>query len=300
MNAIREKYPAFGVRRRTTPAVAVLAVVFLASIAWTWWRTGGDIIASRDDGAQPIYLPGMIMVAVVTLALARLLPPGRSTSVPRPTDRVHARQEIVVLLLCSLVFPFTALIPGPQEDYVLWKVALLILVPAAYLGWRARRKGSSIKTGASGHGHGHSASRWVLFPAVVYVVLTQFGPLAPGSPTGWPNPTTLIIATLITALTAGLGEELFYRYWLQSRLEALAGRWIGILLTSIAYGLMHVGSHGAGLGWDLSITTVIASQGVFGVVLGYLWSKYRNFWVCVFVHVANNGTLVVLHLLGLA
>ena len=87
---------------------------------------------------------------------------------------------------------------------------------------------------------------------------------------------------------------------MQSRLEALAGRWTGILAAALLFALMHVVSHSAGLTPDLAVTTVVAVQGVTGLVLGYLWSRCRRLWACVLVHVALNGTLVVLHLGGLA
>lgn len=48
------------------------------------------------------------------------------------------------------------------------------------------------------------------------------------------------------------------------RLWVPAGRRTGILTPSPVFGLVHVGSHGAGLGVDLRTATVIASQGVFG------------------------------------
>lgn len=108
------------------------------------------------------------------------------------------------------------------------------------------------------------------------------------------------LAAAVTALTVGVDEEVFYRYWLQSRLEALAGRWTGILAAALLFALMHVVSHSAGLTPDLAVTTVVAVQGVTGPVLGCLWSRCRRLWACVLVHVALNGTLVVLHLGGLA
>lgn len=285
-------------RRGTAPGVVALVTVFVGAIVWTWWRTGGDVVPSRDEGAQAVPLLGMVAAAAIALGIARLLPPGLPTLVPRLKDRSDTVTEVAVLLLCAAAFPLTALIPGPPEDYVLWKVVLLVLVPAGYLAWRRRRRGPSVEILRPQHRF--PVWLWALLPAALYVVLTQFGPLAPAAPTGWPDPVTLAVAATVTALTAGVGEELFYRYWMQSRLEALAGRWIGILVTSLVFGLVHLGSHGAGLGVDLRIATVIASQGVFGVVVGYLWSRYRRFWVCVLLHVAVNGTLVVLHLLGLA
>lgn len=300
VSASARRGPSTDAPRRTTAfgVVVVLVLAFVMSIAWTWWRTGGEVVPSRDEGAQAVPLVGMVAVAALTLVATRLLPPRLPVVVPELRNRAGALKEVVILLLCAVAFPLTALVPGPPEDYVLWKVALLIVVPAVYLGWRRRSRGASVDILRPQHRV--PVWLWALAPAVLYVALTQFGPLSPAVPTGWPDPVTLAIAATVTAVTAGLGEELFYRYWLQSRLEALTGRWTGILLASLIFGLMHWGSHGLGLSPDLSITTVIASQGVFGIVVGYLWSRYRQFWPCVLLHVAVNGTLVVLYFLGLA
>lgn len=48
----------------------------------------------------------------------------------------------------------------------------------------------------------------------------------------------LAVVALITALTAGVGEELFSRRWLQTRLEAALGGWPGILVASLVFAFM--------------------------------------------------------------
>lgn len=289
-----------GVRRPqgAAPLGTALAAVFALAIGWTWWRTGGWVVPSADEGASAVPLAGSLLAAALALAATRLLPPRLDTVVPRTVDRPAVARETVVLVLCALAFPLTGFVPGPPEAYALWKVGLLIALPGAYLGWRRRRRGPSLRIGRPRHGV--PVSVWALLPAASYVAMTQFGPLAPAVPDGWPDPVTLAVTAVVTALTAGVGEEVFYRYWLQSRLEALAGRWTGILAASLFFALMHVVSHSAGLEPDLAVTTVIASQGVTGLVLGYLWSRYRRLWACILVHVALNGTLVALHLGGLA
>lgn len=284
--------------RSAAPLGTVLAAVFAVAIGWTLWRTGGWVVTSADEGASAVPLAGSLLVAALVLAATRLLPPRLDTTVPRTVDRPAVLRQTVVLVLCALAFPLSGLVPGPPEAYVLWKVGVLIVVPGVYLGWRRRRRGPSLRIDRPRHRV--PVSVWALLPAASYVAMTQFGPLAPSVPDGWPDPVTLAVVASVTALTAGVGEEVFYRYWLQSRLEALAGRWTGILAAALLFALMHVVSHSTGLAPDLAVTTVIASQGVTGLVLGYLWSRYRRLWACILVHVALNGTLVVLHLGGLA
>jgi membrane protease YdiL (CAAX protease family) len=88
-------------------------------------------------------------------------------------------------------------------------------------------------------------------------------------------------------LTASVLEEVFYRAWLQTRLEVLYGRWPAIMVSSLLFALMHSSRIDAA---DplLGLATIIAFQGVFGLMLGYLWARYRNFWVIVFIHVVTN------------
>lgn len=101
-----------------------------------------------------------------------------------------------------------------------------------------------------------------------------------------------------TAITAGLGEELLYRRFLQTRLEALIGPWTGVLLASLLFGLMHLPSHGPGPLWSGALQ-VIAMQGTTGIALGVIWMRWRRLWPCVLAHVLLNGATVILHLLGL-
>ena len=97
---------------------------------------------------------------------------------------------------------------------------------------------------------------------------------------------------------AGLAEELMYRRFLQTRLEALAGRWTGILVASILFGLMHTFSHGDGALAENAVRA-IAMNGTTGLALGVMWSRWRRIWVCVLAHVLLNGFGVLLHLVGL-
>ena len=112
--------------------------------------------------------------------------------------------------------------------------------------------------------------------------------------------TTLVVAATATALTASIGEEIFYRYWLQTRVEALWGRWPAILLASAIFGLMHLASHTAGHGVGIGVAIVIANQGVLGIACGYLWRRYRRLWLPILMHLSTNGLLVVIYLAGQA
>lgn len=101
---------------------------------------------------------------------------------------------------------------------------------------------------------------------------------------------------MLTALTAGIGEEVFYRYWLQTRAEALLGRWGGIAVATLLFALMHVGSRQS-LSLGVEVTAAIVVQGSFGLFLAYLWARFRNIWLALVAHVLANGYGVFLALL---
>lgn len=42
------------------------------------------------------------------------------------------------------------------------------------------------------------------------------------------------------------------------------------------------------LGLPLGLASIVAFQGVFGLMQGYLWSRYRNLWAVILVHVVVN------------
>jgi uncharacterized protein len=169
---------------------------------------------------------------------------------------------------------------------------MFMLIPSMVLGQILRRRGTSVRIGRP------RVPAWVpLLPALVLGVTAAVGPFSPGLPATWPPLAMLLIGASATAVTAGLGEELLYRRFLQTRLEALCGPWTALLATSLLFGLMHLFSHGAGPLWA-SAAQAIAVQGVTGVALGLLWVRWRRLWPCVLAHVLLNGTAVLLHLLG--
>ncbi|MRG27657.1 CPBP family intramembrane metalloprotease [Laceyella tengchongensis] len=80
----------------------------------------------------------------------------------------------------------------------------------------------------------------------------------------------------------------FYRVWLQTRLEELLGSWPAIMLTSIPWSIWHIKIQHTGY-LPADVVMAIANQGVTGLFLGYLWSRYRNMWVLIMVHGIINA-----------
>ncbi|GAA1983949.1 hypothetical protein GCM10009799_06690 [Nocardiopsis rhodophaea] len=110
-------------------------------------------------------------------------------------------------------------------------------------------------------------------------------------PTSPPTPKLVILAAAVGFITVAIPEEVFFRSMLQSRLERLAGRWAGILLSSLLYALTYavLGSYNefsplpeGELHSD--VAHALLTYGVLGVLYGYVWVCYRNLWLNVALH----------------
>ena len=224
--------------------LVLLAAVFVLAIGVTILRSPEGVVVSSDPGYAPRPVPLQLVPALAAALLTVLLPRGEGgagAAVRRPRS---ARVETGLLLALVLAFPLLApLLPLP-EDYVLLKAALFLVVAPLVLWLSARRAGPSIDVDRP------ATRTWpVLLPPLVLAGLATVGPFSSGSPSAWPPPAVLLVAAVATAITAGLGEELMYRRFLQTRLEALLGPWAGLLLASLLFGLMHTTGRGEGALW---------------------------------------------------
>lgn len=246
---------------------------------------------SRDPGAPVIPIWVTLLPPAAGIALTLLLPRG---SGPREAT-VRERRPFMIttgaLVALAVAFPLAAgAVPLSGETYVVGKFLLFMVVPAALLLMVRRAIRIDWRP---------DATRWWA-PAIVIVIWTLLSQVAPWNP-AITDPglgaEVLLTAAVATAITAGVGEELFYRRWLQTRLEAALGAWPGIVLASLAFALMHLGSHGTGAPL-LDVARVIMAQGSFGCFVGVLWWRYRNLTAVIVVHIIVNGWSVAALLLG--
>jgi len=91
-----------------------------------------------------------------------------------------------------------------------------------------------------------------------------------------------IIDLALIALLAGLGEELFFRGWMQAALSNRMGIWIGILLASLIFGLMHY----------LSMTYFIYAF-VTGIYLGLIYQSSGNLYIVMAIHVVYDFVALI-------
>ncbi|TDQ54237.1 CPBP family intramembrane glutamic endopeptidase [Actinorugispora endophytica] len=268
---------------RGAAAITVTGIaVYAAAFAWLL-RTGTTgVTASADPGATPVSLWASVLPALAAMALARLVPPR--AALPRPLEGVTGRRlarETWVLVAAATVFPVLVIGQNQSLWYPLAKVLLLLVVPLAAF--------RLLRGDAPGGRAIPAPVTWLApLPAVAaWFLLSQAGPLAPPLTQELPDPVTLAVGSLVTLLTAGVLEEVFYRGWLQTRLEVRYGRWPAILASSLLFAAMHT-SHLHGDAVGLGLASLAAFQGVFGLMQGYLWARYRNIWVLVAVHAVVN------------
>lgn len=266
------------------------SVLWLASLVVVLVRLPDGTPVSADPGAPAIPTWVTVLPALVGIAVALLLPPRA----PRlPVVPVRPRQLAIrtaVLLGLAAAFPAVAAGAGVgAETYVLLKVLLLVLVPVVLV--LVVRHAIRIEATPA-------PWRWwaPIMVVAVWTLLSQVAPWNLPYDPGDTDPLLLVVAATTTALTAGVGEELFYRRWLQSHLEATLGPWPGIALASLLFALMHLASHGTG---DLVLDSAraIVSQGSFGLLMGILWWRYRNLLLVIVAHVIVNGWAVAAYLL---
>jgi membrane protease YdiL (CAAX protease family) len=270
--------------------VVVGAVLWLASSVGLLITSPSGTAISSDTAAQPVPYWVALMPVAVGIILTLLLPhpsPSRPVTIE---SRRPFRVTTIGLFVLAVLFPvLTVAVPLVGESYVLGKLALFMIVPAILL--LAVRKSVSITWRKD-------ASRWWA-PAVVVLVWTLLSQVAPWNPVFDPagiDPSLILTAAIATAITAGVGEELFYRRWLQTRLEAALGAWPGIVVASLAFALMHLGSHGSGAP-VLDVARVIVIQGSFGMFVGVMWWRYRNLTAVILIHIISNGWAVAVALL---
>ena len=262
--------------------VIAAALVWLASLILLVSVSPSGTSISSDPGADsvPYWVP--LLPITVGIGLVLVLP-RRS---PNRPVLLGARRPFVVttvsLVALAVTFPVAvASVPLEGELYILGKLVLFMAIPAVVL--IIFRRSVEIRWN-------RDPSRWWA-PAIVIVAWTLLSQVAPWNPTfdpGGADPLFIIVAATATAITAGVGEELFYRRWLQSRFEAVLGAGPGIVLAALAFALMHLGSHGTGQPL-LDVARVVVIQGSFGLFLGIMWWRYRNLAAIIVLHIIANG-----------
>jgi len=95
-----------------------------------------------------------------------------------------------------------------------------------------------------------------------------------------------LIDLAVISLFAGVGEELFFRGWMQAVLIDRSGMWLGILITSAIFGFLHY----------LSTTYAIYAF-LTGIYLGLIYQVFGNLYIVMVIH-AVYDFIALVYLVG--
>ena len=286
-------------RRSATLILIAGTSLFVVSGLGLLLTGNSDIRYSADhEGTVPVWTRWI--PSLVGLLLLRFMPPATHTSSQsQPGLSRMIRTQAWWLLLAAGLFPVLLALSGSGDSwYIVLKLTLLVGLPLI-LFWLGR---SATRMVDAANQHWRSSlGRWYwlgpILPVLAWFYLSYATPLAtPPAAYVWPDTLTLVVTLLVVFLLNAVVEEYFYRVWLQSRLELLLGRWPAILVAAVAWAVWHSVIQG-GQGIVVDLATVISNQGIQGLFLGYLWSRYRNLWALLLVHGAVNAAGILIALL---
>ncbi|MFD5092473.1 CPBP family intramembrane glutamic endopeptidase [Amycolatopsis thailandensis] len=257
--------------------------------------TGHETIKPSADSAKELSLAGALIPALAGLLLIHGIPLHAPRLLPQVPDRRALGRQATALALIAFLWPLALFLVSQAGQHALvrdiWALAkpLVFLALPLVLLRTLRPQGEPDPFRLSWLPR--RAWQWLApIPAVLlFGWLSVLGPLAPPLPSAedYPDPVYLAVGATLTFFTANVLEEVFFRGMLQTRLEALFGRWPGILLSAALFAWLHLPTHGQG-SLPLTLGAIVAFQGFFGLFTGYLWSRYRNLWAPIAAHTAMN------------
>jgi membrane protease YdiL (CAAX protease family) len=121
-------------------------------------------------------------------------------------------------------------------------------------------------------------------------------------------PGRIALAVVLPLLTAGLPEEIVFRGFLQTRIEAAAGRIPAIVLGAALFAAWHLptryllshGSEGQAGSWGSVLLGTGVPVFVVGLLLGLAWDRWRNLPTLVAVHWGVDTLPAVASFLGIS
>ena len=262
---------------------AAVATVYAAA-ATVLVATGTTRIRYSADHERTIDVWEIWIPVAAALLVARLAPPRLPPHPPEPTADRPRREALACVAIAA---GFAAAAIALQGWVIPLKIVLLAVAPTLVLSHQAWLTGFPQR----------DAYRrwWWAGPAVAtatWLGLAWAGPYARPS-----TDQATLIALLAGFVVNAYIEERFYRGWLQTRLEHVYGRWTAIGAASLLWAVWHLSLHSTGRPL-IDIATVVAHHGVLGLLLGYLWSRYRNPWPLLLIHAAVNTPLALLTTVG--
>ena len=252
-------------------------------------------------------LGGTMLFVVLTLPLTARAPAPAWVEMTSVPSRMHVWvQTGIVLLFVLLIYqwllawhgllpPSLASIPGwtpllnglnkvqqslsLPSNYLLVPVFYLVLPLAALLLLGAKPR-------ELGFGRGYRAWRvaavWSTVPLAIIAVSLALSQV---------TPSFLLGRTVQTTLNSGPFEEFLFRGALMTRLTRLLGIGWGMVLSSIAFGLLHVATDTVGQAHGQLLAgaaIAILQQGIGGIGFAIVVHRTRNLLATSVIHVISN------------
>ncbi|MET0133814.1 MAG: type II CAAX endopeptidase family protein [Kibdelosporangium sp.] len=253
--------------RNKAVSVVGLAVIGLSALWLVFTGHTGIRYSADHGGTVPMWqrwIPALIGIVLVRLVPARPAPVEPGAGIRRESSVLAAAAVLFTVLLAWI---------GGEPAHTILKLVLLVGVPVA-IRYRSGTRWTS--------GRGF----WPVVPVLGWIAAASL--LTPAGDYASTVDAVMLVAVIaLVFVLNSVVEEFFYRRWLQTRWEALLGRWPAIVLASLLWASWHIGIQSAGR-LDIDLASVFVNQGVQGLFLGYLWSEYRMMWPLLVVHGAMN------------
>ncbi|RKD69565.1 CAAX prenyl protease-like protein [Sinobaca qinghaiensis] len=264
--------------------------IIIVSAIWLIIRNNGMIKTSADYEELTSFFQIWVVVGLPALLLY-LLPKQKASNNPFSQSPIKKlRLQATILFIMGLLF-LIAMMLTPEESvfdyFYLYKLLFLFIIPFIII---------KIVPAPPMNQSYAKPVQW-LYPmlvAVLWIYMYFFSPLSLTSNADYEiGLLYLFIGAAVSFILNSVLEELFYRVWLQTRLEVLLGTWPAVCATAMLWALWHTAIQGGG-SLDLAITNAIVYQGVIGLFLGFLWAKYRNVWVLILIHGLMNFPIQII------
>jgi len=190
---------------------------------------------------------------------------------------------ISIILVDSSIRPLAEQVPGLLSLLLTLTLGFLAIIVYMFtMKYLARRSIPELSKKGAGFEAVMGALTGVIFIALSTIIIVSLG----GYSFQWANDADtvpVLIASIEAALGAAIVEELIFRGLMFQAVNRLLGSWTALAVTSLFFGIAHLGNTGATL-WSAFAITLEA-----GVLLGAAFMWRRNLWFAMGLHFSWNA-----------
>lgn len=251
-------------------SIAFLNLLYIPFILLTFRLTEPQPVLPASDGVQrrQLWFHVVIIVAFIIITAAdglvfhRVIP----GTLPVWSDIIGVVERFSAQTLGNDNY-----LANPLRYFVLPLIILLL----AGAKWRELGLGS-------GHRVWQVTLLWCALPLIIIASFLLNGQTAP---------TGLLSIIVSNSLQNGFMEEFLFRGALQTRLRRLLTPGWAIVITSLVFGVWHLGLGFTNTGGDnlmAAIVSTIVYQALLGLAFAWIFERTRNLIACSIVHVIIN------------